>query len=202
MISYLSWKIIDLSNGKCSIFVSSWIWYEVLLSENTSLKLNLWDNFELFIYHNINENSQSLFWFITKEEKELFLELTKVSGVWWKSALNILDLWFTQIFDAIISEDINFLSQAKWIWKKMAEKIIVELKDKDFIKLKYSSSSVNQWDNTNKTVSIENNIYKEIKLSLVAMWYNQYKVEEILKDLPDELKDIWDIIPYVIRKIN
>lgn len=201
MISYLSWKLIELSNSKCSILTTSWVWYEVLLSENTSLKLTFWDSVELFIYHNINENSQSLFWFFSKEEKDLFLELTKVSWVWWKSALNILDLGFTQIFNAIVWEDINFLSQAKWIWKKMAEKIIVELKDKDFIKLNYLSWWLKSKED-NKYITIDWGLHREIKLSLVSMGYNQYKVEEILKELPADLINIWDIIPYVIRKIN
>lgn len=199
MISFLSWKLIELWNWRCSVLISSWIGYEVLLSENTLYKLNLWENVELFIYHNINENSQSLFWFLTKEEKELFLELTKVSWVWWKSALNILDLWHFQVFNAVSSEDTNFLSQAKGIWKKMAEKIIVELKDKDFIKLK-SLNLDTQFKETQ--VKIDWNIYKEIKLSLVTMWYNQYKIEEMLKDLPEWLSDIWDIIPYVIKNIK
>jgi Holliday junction DNA helicase RuvA len=36
---------------------------------------------ELFIYHNITDNSQALYGFLTREEKEIFEELIKISGV-------------------------------------------------------------------------------------------------------------------------
>lgn len=199
MISYLAWKIIELETLKCSILTWFWIWYEVNISESTSFKLIFWEDIELFVYHSINESSQNLYAFLSREEKLLFLELIKVSWVWWRSALNVLDLWVSNIFEAISSEDLNFFSKAKWIWKKMAEKIIVEIKDKNFVKLNF----VNKWiDNRWAAKNIEDDLYKQIKNSLVSMGYNQYIIDDILKELPEDLIEIWEIIPYVIKKIN
>lgn len=199
MISFLSWKIIELETSKCSVLISSGIGYEVNISEITHSKIILWDEIELFIYHNITENTQSLYWFLTRDEKLLFLEFIKVSWVWWRSALNLLDLWVVNIFNALASSDLNFFSQAKGIWKKMAEKIVVELKDKDFVKLNY----LTKWTKVEDIKSnIEIDLYKQIKMSLVSMGYNQYRVDEILKDLPEEMEDISEIIPFVIKKIN
>ncbi len=199
MISYLSWKIVELWNSRCSILTVSWVWYEVLISENTFVRLALWENIELYIYHNITENSQNLFWFFDVKEKELFLELTKVSWVWGKSALNILDLWYSQIFEAIIWEDTVFLSQAKWIWKKMAEKIIVELKDKDFLKLNYVQTNTSQ--NQNKQVW-NNSVWKQIKTSLIAMWYNSFVIDEAFRELPEGIEKLDEILTFMIRKMN
>lgn len=198
MISYLSWKVIDLETSKCSILLSSWIWYDVNISELTYSKILIWENIDIYVYHNITENSQSLYWFLTRDEKLLFLEFIKVSWVWWRSALNLLDLWVENIFDALASENLNFFSQAKWIWKKMAEKIVVELKDKDFVKLNY----LKKWTRNEENKLIDVSLHKQIKISLVSMWYNQYRIDELLKELPNDLNDISEIIPFLIRKMN
>jgi Holliday junction DNA helicase RuvA subunit len=197
MISFLSWKIIDLDIGKCSILTNCWIGYEVNINELTHSKILLWDEIDLYIYHNITENSQSLYGFLDKQEKLLFIEFTKVSWVWWRSALNLLDLWSSNIFNAIKIEDTNFFSQAKWIWKKTAEKVILELKDKDFIKNNLHINSSN----------IENNIIlndtdKQIKSSLINMWYDSHKIDEVLSRLPKEIKEMWEILQYVIKNIR
>jgi Holliday junction DNA helicase RuvA len=196
MISFLSWKIVDLDFGKCNILTNCWIGYEVNINELTHSKILFWDEIDLYIYHNITENTQSLYGFLYKQDKLLFIEFTKVSWVWWRSALNLLDLWSLNIFDALKREDISFFSQAKWIWKKMAEKVILELKDKDFIKL-------NLWNIESKIDNfVVRDIDKQIKSSLVNMWYDSNKIDEILRELPTEIEEMWDILQYVIKNIR
>lgn len=194
MISFLSWKVFDLEFWKCNILTNSWVWYEVNINDLTFSKLELWSEANLYIYHNITENNQSLYGFVDKDEKSLFIEFTKISWVWWRSALNLLDLWINNIFDAIKREDTHFFTEAKWIWKKMAEKVILELKDKDFIK----TSITNIKSNTNNGLS---DLDRQIKISLVSMWYDSYKIDEILKDLPSDINDMGEIIKYVIKNI-
>nr|MDD3720044.1 Holliday junction branch migration protein RuvA [Candidatus Gracilibacteria bacterium] len=198
MISYLSGKVIDLETSKCSILLSSGIGYDVNISELTYSKILIGENIDIYVYHNITENSQSLYGFLTRDEKLLFLEFIKVSGVGGRSALNLLDLGVENIFDALASENLNFFSQAKGIGKKMAEKIVVELKDKDFVKLNYLKKGTRNEENKLIDVSL----HKQIKISLVSMGYNQYRIDELLKELPNDLNDISEIIPFLIRKMN
>ncbi len=196
MISFLSWKIFDLDIGKCNILTNSWIGYEVNINELTHSKILLWDEIDLYIYHNITENTQSLYGFLDKQDKLLFIEFTKVSWVWWRSALNLLDLWSLNIFDALKREDTVFFSQAKWIWKKMAEKVILELKDKDFIKLNLVNIE------SKSDIWVINEVDKQIKSSLVNMWYDSNKIDDILRELPKEIEEMGEILQYVIKNIR
>jgi len=197
MISFLSWKVFDLDSWKCNILTSCWIGYEVNINDLTHSKILLWDEIDLYIYHNITENSQGLYGFLDKQDKLLFIEFIKVSWVWWRSALNLLDLGSVNIFDALSREDTVFFSQAKWIWKKTAEKVILELKDKDFVKNKLH---INQ--NNNENEFIFKDVDKQIKSSLVSMWYDSYRIDEILRELPKEIVEMWEILQYVIKNIR
>jgi len=198
MISYLSWKVIDLDSWKCTLLLNTWIWYEININDLTYSKLLLWENNSLYIFHNITENSQSLYGFLTKEEKNMFLEFTKVSWVWWRSALNLLDLWIWNIINAVINDDVAFFAQAKWIWKKTAEKIFLEIKDKDFI----NNSTKNNLVTEVNTKIQKDNKEKQIKASLVSIWYDSFIIDDILKNLPNDLNEIWEIIQYVVKNIK
>ncbi|MFA5917055.1 MAG: Holliday junction branch migration protein RuvA [Candidatus Gracilibacteria bacterium] len=197
MISFLSGKIFDLDTGKCNILTNCGIGYEVNINELTHSKILLGDEIDLYIYHNITENTQSLYGFLDKQDKLLFIEFTKVSGVGGRSALNLLDLGSSNIFNAIKIEDTNFFSQAKGIGKKMAEKVILELKDKDFIKNNLHINSSNIENNI-----ILNDIDKQIKSSLINMGYDSHKIDEVLCELPKEIKEMGEILQYVIKNIR
>ncbi len=194
MISYLKWEIIELDFNSMSILTSSWVWYEVFINPLIYSKLSLREDTELYIYHHRTENSQSLFWFIEKDEKNIFSELIKISWVWWKVAMLILWLWVDRLIEAIAFEDKKTIEEIKWIGKKMAEKIVIELKDKDF------GIRINQ--NKNIKQNINNDIHWSIKETLVNMWYNAKDVENILYSLPKDLNEASEIIPYVIKELS
>jgi len=198
MISYLKWNIIELDFSKVSILTSGGVWYEVFINELIYAKLSLKEIAELFIYHHRTENSQSLFWFIEKDEKDIFTQLIKISWVGWKVAMLILWLWINRLVEAISYEDNKTIESIKWIGKKMAEKIILELKDKDFwISLWDVKKS---WENTNN--KLNKNLFSSIKDTLVNMWYVWKDIENILKHLPEWMDEAWDIIPYIIKELS
>lgn len=197
MISYISWKIVDKENWKCSILTNSWVWYELNINDTSFSQIEIWLDKEFFVYHHITDVWQSLFAFLSKEEKQIFIEFMKVSWVWWKSALSILDLWISQIYNSFSEWDKDFFSNAKWIGKKTSEKIFVELKDKDFVK-EGTMLSKKHLDPS----SIDKSNNKQVKDTLTALWYNINRVEEILKTMPDDILEIWDMINYVIRNIK
>jgi hypothetical protein len=43
---------------------------------------------------------------------------------------------------------------------------------------------------------------KQIKLSLVNMWYDSHRIDEILRELPTEIEEMWEILQYVIKNIR
>ena len=72
-----------------------------------------------------------LFGISSREEKELFLQLTSVSGIGPKTALGLLgSMPLRDLSLAILLGDVNALSRAPGIGKKTAQRIALELKDK------------------------------------------------------------------------
>jgi len=196
MISYLKWKIITLDFTKLTVLTETWVWYEVWINELTYSKLSLEEDIELFIYHHITDNTQSLFWFLNFGEKNIFEKLIKISWIGWKVAQQILSMWTSRFLNAIESEDNKTMEWTKWVWKKMAEKIILELKDKDFwIRLEQNITSQDKnyisWD-----------LYDSIKSTLLNMWYNSKDIDKKLRELPKWLTEAWEIIPYLIRELS
>jgi uncharacterized protein (DUF2267 family) len=47
-----------------------------------------------------------------------------------------------------------------------------------------------------------NDIDKQIKSSLINMWYDSHKIDEVLCELPKEIKEMWEILQYVIKNIR
>ena len=84
-----------------------------------------------YTYLSVREDAMELFGFATREEKELFLQLTSVSGVGPKTALGLLgSMPLRDLSLAILLDDVNALARAPGIGKKTAQRIALELKDK------------------------------------------------------------------------
>ena len=85
----------------------------------------------LYTHLSVREDGIELYGFGTKEEKRLFLQLTSVSGVGPKAALSILSTTTpSQLALAILTEDVKTLTLAPGIGKKIAQRIVLELRDK------------------------------------------------------------------------
>ena len=195
MIWYIQGEIKDISEQNILIITSSWVWYEIHINEKTYGNLVGKTETELYIYHNITENNQSLFWFINTEEKKMFSELIKISGVWWKVAQNILSLWAEKLSHAVMLEDKATIESIKWIGKKMAEKIILELKDKDFIK------HVEVTKSATDTSKISPLTKSQIIETLTTMWYNKDQILSTISTVPESMESVDEILPFVIKNI-
>lgn len=196
MISYLSWKIIELDFTHVTILTSGWVWYEVWINELTYSKLWLESEVWMYVYHHITEGNQSLFGFVEAEEKKVFSELIKISWVWGKVAMQILSLWIERLVIAIQGEDNKTIEWIKWIGKKMAEKIIIELRDKDFWVV------VGDTETIKKANTIPADLHSSIKSTLTNMGYNPRDIDKVLSVLPEWMTNAWEIIPYVIKELS
>lgn len=200
MLSYIKWQIKNIEPTSVIILPESWVWYEIIINELIYAHIHDRQEVEVFVYHSISENGQTLFWFLTFEDRRLFKELIKISWVWWRVAQNILSLWTSRLKTAILEDDKKTIESIKWVGKKMAEKIVLELGDKEFIKTferENIPSTKKSWNN----YQLKKDMKSEIISSLTLMWYNAKKVEDILQELPEGYDTIDKIIPYVIKKI-
>ena len=85
----------------------------------------------LYTYMSIREDAVELFGFYTLEELSAFKMLITISGVGPKAAMSILSLLSPEKFAvAVSSGDAKALSKANGVGKKIADRIILELKDK------------------------------------------------------------------------
>ena len=108
------------------------IGYNIILTENNINKIfNIKTEVKIFTYLVVKENEIYLVGFLNKEELNIFLKLTTVSGVGTKSALALINLLSPyKISLAILSGDVNALAIGQGIGKKIAQRIVLELKDK------------------------------------------------------------------------
>ena len=80
---------------------------------------------------NVREDAMELYGFATREEKQMFQQLTGVSGVGAKTALGLLGAMpLRELSLAILLGDVNTLARAPGIGKKTAQRIALELKDR------------------------------------------------------------------------
>lgn len=200
MLSYIKWNIKNIEINSIIVLTESWVWYEIIINELIFAKIHDKDEIEMFLFHNITENWQTLFWFLEYEEREFFKELIKISWIGWRVAQTILSLWLSRLKTAILEADKKTIESIKWVWKKMAEKIVLELSDKEIVKNFVIENTLSK-EKVKNISSIESSLKQEIISTLTLMWYNSKKVEEVLSNLPDWLNDAQSIIPYVIKNI-
>lgn len=107
------------------------IGYGLLVPAEDFGTLNTGTKAKLYIYEHIRENSHDLYGFTRLETKALFEQLLDVNGIGPKMALNILSIGSAdQVRSAIADGDVKFLQRAQGVGKRVAERAVVELKDK------------------------------------------------------------------------
>lgn len=105
--------------------------YALSASANTVGCLKKGSRAKLYVAESINENAFDLFGFYTKSEKRCFEMLTAVSGIGPKAAISILSYNTPESLAlAIMNSDEKALTIAPGIGKKIAQRVILELKDK------------------------------------------------------------------------
>jgi len=101
----------------------------VCVDEQASLPVG--SNCDLFIAEQIKEDAHELFGFSKRSRKDLFLLLISVNGVGPKAAMAIMNIGSEgQVRSAIASGDTKFITGAKGVGKKVAERAVVDLKSK------------------------------------------------------------------------
>lgn len=131
MISFLVGIIEEKSDSTLTLDVNG-VGYELGISRSTYLSLPAEGEMaKVLTFMSVREDGVSLFGFATKEEKELFLKLTSVSGIGPRVAIGILSgMPISELIKSILQGDLRSLSAIKGLGKKTAERLCLELKDK------------------------------------------------------------------------
>lgn len=132
MIEYISGKLTTLT-PTMAVIDNQGIGYGVEISLQTYDALNGKSEATVYIQRQINprDGIEVDYGFATKEERELFRQITSVSGMGAASARMVLSsLSADELRNAILSEDVNRLKGVKGIGLKTAQRMVLELKDK------------------------------------------------------------------------
>ncbi len=130
MIYSVRGKLIHTDNS-AAVVECGGVGYLCQTTYNTLRTLKLNTEVTLYTYLNVREDAVDLFGFATQSELATFKTLISVSGVGPKAGLSILsELTAEQVAMAIATDDIKTITRAQGIGKKIAQRIILELKDK------------------------------------------------------------------------
>ena len=149
---------------------------------------------KLYTYCNIREDAFDIFGFSTKEELNCFNRLISVSGVGPKAALAILSsVTPSQLSLAIVTGDEKTLTIAPGVGKKMAQRIILELKDKMGGQISQPESMSGSF------VPAVGNKLSEATAALAALGYSNSEIGAALKNIDLENMTIEDIVRHALR---
>lgn len=144
-----------------------------------------------YTYLYVREDIFDLYGFSTIEERSAFELLISVNGVGPKAAIAILScVTASELAIAIVTNQPKTITVAQGVGNKMAQKIILELKDKiknqDIQPSNYSATPVHEDDDTVN--------------ALVALGYNQAEIITALRDVPQEFS-VEEKIKYGLKNL-
>ena len=176
MIEYIKGDIKELSPARM-ILECNGIGYEIHISLTTYDVCREQSVGKLFIHEIIREDAHLLYGFATKDEREMFLLLTSVSGVGANTARTLLSsVPPSEMIQIIASGDEKSLTMIKGIGSKTAQRIIVDLKNK----VRAAEGKITQITRSERT-----EVAEEAVAALVMLGFqkaaSQKAVEMILK---------------------
>ena len=131
MYAFISGILESASNG-IAVVDCNGVGYKINISPSTINKLPaIGKQIKLYTYMHIREDAMELFGFLTMEEKEIYEILISVSGVGPKVGLAILStLEPSGLISSVVNNDVKAVSKSPGVGPKLAQRIILELKDK------------------------------------------------------------------------
>lgn len=153
-----------------------------------------WDRlaweFFLFSYFDDNKKTFSYFAFDDLSQKNMFDKVIKISGIWAKTAFQIVQFSLDEINIAIKELDVRFFQNIPGIGLKTAKKLLLELKD---------SIDVGDF----KQIDMDNKLYKNIVNSLKSFGYEASQIKQALQDYDGTVskENMWDVVKWIIGQM-
>ena len=173
--------------------------YACRTTNNTLARLRKGENATLYTHLNVREDAMELYGFASENELSCFQLLISVSGVGPKAALSILSSTSPEgLATSIITGDEKALTVAPGIGKKIAQRIILELKDK--LAKGQIAPGGESYGGTGVTVIPENKA-SEAAAALAVLGYSQGEINLALKGVDLEALTLEEIIKQALKKM-
>lgn len=168
MLYYVSGPVAILEPGLAVVDCGG-VGYGCRITAYTAGQLKLNQPARLYITESIREDAFDLYGFISREEQRCFELLTSVNGVGPKAAMAILSAGGPQNFTlAVMTGDEKLLTAAQGVGKKLAQRIIMELKDKiggSSMELDFSGPTVAASTSADNHIALANAALQELGYS-------------------------------------
>ena len=183
MISWLkgekvhTWKI---SSRKGVVLNVGGVGYEIQLLPKQIDKAEVLNEFELWIHQIDREDGTSLYGFIEVNQRDLFREIISVNGIGPQIGMAMLEEFeVPQLVNAIENKESNLLTKTQGIGKRIAERLIVELRNK---LQRFTDNAITIHENKNDIEANQFSKYiDEIYLILNSLGYVDNEIKESIK---------------------
>ena len=193
MITHIEGKLVE-KNPTDVVIDCNGVGYFINISLHTFSQIPDSEALKLYTYLQVREDSQSLYGFSSRIEREVFKLLISVSGIGSNTARTMLSsLTPDQVKDGIASGDVALIQSVKGIGAKTAQRVIIDLKDKVLKVYGIDELSLIP-NNTNKNEALS---------ALDVLGFNKKQsekvIDKILKTQPDA--DVEQIIKEALKNL-
>jgi holliday junction DNA helicase RuvA len=187
MISRLTGSIVH-TDPKSIVLDVGGVGYKVFISPDIFLKIDKKSPLTLWTYLAVRENALDLYGFISLAELNFFELLITISGIGPKTAMGILNVASVHSLETSIQTgDTSHITKVSGIGKKVAEKIVLELKDK--------VTTTAHTPEQAQTMKNDSDVIEALK----SLGYSQSEAREALKKLPKTLTKTNDKIKEALK---
>ena len=193
MLYYVSGPVAVLEPGLAVIDCNG-VGYGCRVTAYTAAQLKLNQPAKLYITESIREDAFDLYGFISREEQRCYELLTTVNGVGPKAAMSILSAGPQNFTLAVMTGDEKLLTAAQGIGKKIAQRIILELKDKvggSSVELDFSGPAVSAPVQQDGSLSLA-------RAALQELGYSPAEIQAALKGA-DPNASTEDLVRHALR---
>ena len=193
MISWINGDLVELwqTNQKFFILINcQGLGYEIQILESFFLKLKTNQisnkNITLWVKHIKKEDSDLLFGFTSKKQKDLFIEILSIRGVGSQISIGILNKFsISELINAIRTQNKKLICSVPGIGQKMSDRLILELKSKFKSDIKFEEEKdINELEINDTEM---NKMIEDLELTLQSL---NYKNKEIKTILPIIVKEV------------
>jgi len=193
LISWISGELVDLwqTNQRFFILINcQGLGYEIQILESFFLKLKTnkisSKNITLWIKHIKKEDSDLLFGFTSKEQKNFFIEILSIRGVGSQIAMGILNKFsISEVINAIKTKNKKLICSVPGIGQKMSDRLILELKSKFKVEIQ-DEEEKRQDEFKIKNLEI-NKMIDDLQLTLQSLNYKNKEIKNILPIIINEV---------------
>jgi Holliday junction DNA helicase RuvA len=185
MIARLTGQVIE-REARAVILDVHGVGYRVDVLKSLRETIKRGDQLSLRIYHQVSEDSETLYGFAKKEDLEFFELLLTVPSVGPRTALNILDIAPPPtLAQAVIENDTALLTKVSGVGRKTAERIIVELKGKIA---------------TRPAKGVPGSLQQEVISALTSIGYTATQAREVVSKLPPTVTTVEEAVRAVLQE--